>query len=193
MIDLDYVAEDLLEEDLWSFHWDLLNTKPPVNLKKQIECFLRDEGKGLILSGSQGVGKTHLLIGAYKVLGHYLPEGEEGVSIVAGRRGWSWLTAACRETFSSKAEISWENILQKKASAVFFLLDDVSLNSAFEKQIFERIVEACYLTGSKMFITTNLAPEPLRTAISRHTFSRLAATTTVIQLTSEAGDYRNCV
>jgi len=173
-------------------YWDknFANFEEGQNKKaiQKIQEFLREsrwkEGKGLLLVGPVGAGKTHLAA----AIVHELSKQDVFVLFVFVAD----LLDALRETYDAEYE-EQENLFDLVREARVLVLDDLGTEKISEWTI-EKITQILnYRYNNKLstIVTTNLVPQELRRRIGERAFSRLMGMCEVIPIVGEDWRLKN--
>jgi DNA replication protein DnaC len=153
---------------------------PPV--VKGVQRYVRglnanlEAGRGLLIMGSVGTGKTTL---AMLVSRHALEAGRS-VAIYSVPR----LLAEIRTTYDAASERSYVDLLERLTAVDLLHLDDLGAERTSEwvlEQLYS-IINARYEDGRSVVVTTNVPLDELREQIGARTVSRLAEMCEDLQL-----------
>ena len=119
------------------------------------------EGKGLVLIGPTGTGKTHLIAAASSVIGSV-------VRFVRVRR-------LVRECKSRIERGGFDDIVRDLSECPWLVLDDISSNrdTPFARDIVDELIEEREIKGRPILATLNIQPERIDHAIGQRSASRL--------------------
>lgn len=137
------------------------------------------QGRGLVLHGSGGVGKTLL---ATLILKRVLS---------LGYTGQFFLFSAFLDAFAAgwKSEEEREWFMQRAMNTQILVLDDVGKESnhrnAVATDAMDLVMQARINSGLITIITTNLTPEQIESGYGGHILSRLAGNSEFIKLTGD--------
>ncbi len=168
---------------LSNFQWDGIR---PASLQSRLADFYRGAVDGqaphMLLTGSPGVGKSHLGLGMYRA-----------VSAALGTELATWLNvpAFCEDVKRSYqgTHDPWVEYEQARRLVV---LDDLFGRewTAHEKdQIITRLIDTAYTSGAAVMLTMNPPVEELMQRLPAHEISRVLADCTIIPMISSK-DYR---
>jgi DNA replication protein DnaC len=135
-----------------------------------------EAGRGLLIMGSVGTGKTTL---AMLVSRHALEAGRS-VAIYSVPR----LLAEIRTTYDEASERSYGDLLERLTAVDLLHLDDLGAERTSEwvlEQLYS-IINARYEDGRSVVVTTNVPLDALREQIGARTVSRLAEMCEDLQL-----------
>lgn len=141
------------------------------------------DGKGIVMLGPVGTGKTHLAAAVCSVLMR-----EHLRSVVFAT--WSQILRRLRQTYDSKGEASEEQVIKALIGCDLLCIDDLGRERPSEwsrEKIFD-VVDARYCLKKPLMITTNYALQDLSLRIGDAAASRIAERCHVS--TFRAGDYR---
>ena len=166
MESLRYITNDMRHAALYNYTWNN-DTE-----KSIMKAFAEGENdKSVYLYGKPGVGKTHLFVGMYRYLAQQYHEGPDGISIFCGVTSWNMIVPLFREMLLNKTP--WEKEVLYYARSKFLFIDDLSLKPGkFECEVFRYLLEACYNSGTRMFVTSNIRCDALSGLLDVHTMSR---------------------
>jgi len=164
---------------LSNFDWDAVH---PPSLHKHIQSFLSEiqEGKNshLLLTGSPGIGKSHIGIGVYRA----------AISLF-GTQLATWISVP---DFCQAVKISYggggdpfEIISQAKNLVVLDDLFGRELSGHEISQILARLIDTCYQNDAAMFITMNPAVGELGKFLQPHEVSRILANSKIIPVKAD--------
>lgn len=150
-------------------------------LRPYIESFCTGDRNGLILIGKPGVGKTHLMVAAYRYL--------QDLGIMPGSEviffEWQSLLNYLRDGFECK--IRADHAMTRLTACRYLIVDDIKPDAAgtsqFWHQILELIIEHCYANKTHVLFSTNADNKDElveRWQISDYHESRLAALANVV-------------
>jgi DNA replication protein DnaC len=146
--------------DFESFSTDIGSTQQQQSLKHakmQVEGFLRDypaTDQGLLLTGSSGVGKTHLAVAALKELIH---RGHGGLFC-----DYRELLKEIQGSYNAASESTELGILEPIRGAEILVLDDLGASkpSDWMRDIVAIVLNARYNEKRTTIITTNYIDSP---------------------------------
>lgn len=177
MYSLSDIPKALRSKSLWDYRWpageagDLLRSE----LWEYVRG--RQEAPGLFLHGPTGVGKTHLLVGVYKVLASFHHHGPDGVTLRFWRRTLDEYRAMVAE------HEGWQQACASAASASYLLLDDLTVDGDFEAKVARCLVEEAWDRGTRLMVTSNLPPEEAVKRLDFHAADRLKALCRCVEMT----------
>lgn len=159
--------------------WDAVR---PAKLHDAITAFLHgvQDGKSphALLTGSPGIGKTHIGVGVYRV-----------AAAVWGTELVTWLNvpAFCEDVKRSygKELDPWQDI---EAAARLVVLDDLfgrDLSQHEAAQIAYRLIDTAYRNGAAMLVTMNQDHKELSARLASHEISRLLADATIVPMSAD--------
>ncbi len=138
-----------------------------------LEAAVAGEAPHLLLTGTPGIGKTHLGVAAYRHLAHEV-----------GTEKATWLNVP---TFCDRVKAAYsaehDPLLEYQDARRFVVLDDLfgrPLTSHEAEQIVYRLLDTAYQNGTAVLITTNSSTEELEAKLPPHEMSRLLAGATII-------------
>ncbi|WP_368505236.1 ATP-binding protein [Alkalihalophilus sp. As8PL] len=147
--------------------------------KHYSETFTKDKPRNLLLTGTYGIGKSHLAAATLKPL---IDEGYTSIFISVPK-----LLTKLKATYNKNSEFSEDSYLQLLEEADCLVLDDLGAEQGSEKagswsisKLFE-IVEG--RIGKHTIYTTNLGGEALQEKVGARNFSRMMQHTKVITMT----------
>jgi DNA replication protein DnaC len=163
--------------------FNVYDEAPLVAAKRRVDKFIRNykAGKGLLLMGSVGVGKTHLAVGIIKCLC------EQKVRC----KFWDineWLDQL-RDSYNEDPEES-RSLLEHVKCVDFLVLDDLGAQRITDHttdRLFD-VINARYLAKLSTVITTNITKSQISATYGERVWSRLFAMCDVIPI--ETQDHR---
>lgn len=155
----------------------LVQTSGNKTALEAVKEFLPTEGRGLLLMGPVGTGKTHMAVARLKELqrlGHrclFVPAAELLVEL---RRAYDGQTTE-------------SDVLAKYANAEVLLLDDLGAERVTEwtKQVFYVLINRRYNAMRSTIVTTNLSMAQLGEVFDPRVVSRLAGMCRAIAISGE--------
>jgi DNA replication protein DnaC len=146
----------------------------PPSLKVRIETFLAgvQEGKTphLLLSGSTGIGKTHVGIGAYR----------RTVGSISPACIWLNVPQFCDRLQESPGGALWRDY--ERATRLVVLDDLFGREAVAQDQIVARLLDTAYLNNAALLVTMCDGVQELSARMSRHAITRLLADATIIPM-----------
>jgi len=145
------------DASLANLRWDWY----PAHIRRLVQRYaenLREhllEGRGLILSGGVGCGKTHIAVG----LGILTL----GLGYKAYATTFGQLLHDIRATWSDRNPGQEEGLLRRVEEVDLLILDDLGMEqpTAWALDRLAHVVNLRYSTGRSLLVTSNLAPEEL--------------------------------
>lgn len=144
-----------------------------------------EEGKGLLLIGSCGVGKTHLAVSILKQIA------EKGKSVMFG--SMVEIIQNLKSSFDRKNETANESDIIGMLSEIDLLvIDDLGKEniSNYVKMIAYQVINRRYCEMKPTIITTNNVSEELIKKYDEATISRLIESNIVVAISPEVKDFR---
>lgn len=148
--------------------------------RKYVETFDLQNPKNLIMTGSYGVGKSHLSIAIIKAL---INKGHTGIFVSTPK-----LLQAFRDTYQKDSEVSEGQLMKALEKVDCLVLDDIGAENTTDwatDKLFN-IVDS--RQGKNTVFTTNLTMEQLETKIGPRNFSRIMMNANVEKMVGK--DYR---
>lgn len=164
---------------LGTFGWD---TVRPAGTRAAVEQFLQQAEAGqaphLILTGSPGIGKSHLGIAVYRWM-----------SVRVGTLLATWISVPgfcdrCKASFGGAEADPWSEIQEARRLIV---LDDLFGRelTAFERdQVVVRLIDTAYTNGAAVVMTMNPPVEELAVKLLSHEVSRILAGAVIVPMTA---------
>jgi len=165
---------------LYSFQWDKVR---PASLHTAVTSFLHELQDGkvphMLLTGSAGVGKTHIGVGVYRV-----------ASTVFGTQQVTWLNvpAFCeqiKQSYRDGDEGAWADVEEARKLVVLDDLFGRTLTSHEAEQIVYRIIDTAYRNNAAVLATMNQSHEELKDRLPGHEVSRLLANVKVFPMKAD--------
>ncbi|WP_081457653.1 ATP-binding protein [Alkalihalophilus pseudofirmus] len=175
--------ESLLNQDLLESSFDsyVPRTESQKSAYKQVrefcDTYSKDKPRNLLLTGSYGLGKSHLSSAALKVL---IESGYTSIFISVPK-----LLTKLKATYNKHSEFSEDNYLELLEKADCVVLDDVGAehgrdpSSWATSKLFEIIDSRI---GKHTIYTTNLGGKALQDKVGARNFSRMMQKTKVIAI-----------
>lgn len=163
---------------LWNFDWASVT---PKKLQEVVRSFVEavDAGNAphLLMTGTPGIGKSHIGVGIYRAL---------STTLGTQRTTWINVPSFCEQVKRSYGQEvdPWQDIEDARSLVV---LDDLFARelSAHEKdQIITRLLDTAYQNNAAVVCTMNPAYEELAHRLPAHEISRLLANSQIIPMTS---------
>lgn len=150
--------------------------------KEYAENWPPERGRGLILSGPTGSGKSHLVAA---IANHLL---QQEIPVVLQSVPRLLVKYSTTQRFSS--EMTSEQFIDTLVDVDLLILDDLGAQQRGEwaEAVLYTVIDERYRRERPVVVTTNLAPRDLETAIGTRIMDRLAETCRII--TIRATSYR---
>ena len=141
------------------------------------------EGKGLLLIGSAGIGKTHLAVSALKQIAM------QGNTVLFG--SFVDIVQNIKSTFGKESTFSESDIIEKLAGIDVLVIDDLGKEniSNYVKMIAYQVINRRYVDMKPTIITTNDTSTELEKKYDAATVSRLLESCIVVAF-ADVKDYR---
>jgi len=173
------------ESDLVSLDWTRFSAEQVTAIQGYAEHISDhiDAGWGLILSGNNGCGKTHVAVGLAVVA---LGIGAEAYATTLGE-----LLLSVRNSWQPQTDQSEAKLMQRVCTTDLLILDDLGMEKPTDwaRDRLAHIVNSRYASTKATIVTTNLQMEQLEERWSARVMSRLYGTAQAVGL-HDVPDYR---
>jgi DNA replication protein DnaC len=144
---------------------------------------LKEKGKGILLKGDAGCGKTHLSSALARQL-IFMGHNVKFIMVPV-------LLENIRQSYNKKNADGESNLIQELSRVELLVLDDIGSERAPSDWVREQLfilINARYENLKPTVVTTNCTGKELSDRLGSRTISRIIETSQVINI--EAGDYR---
>lgn len=143
-----------------------------------VEATVGGDAPHLLLTGSPGIGKSHIGVSVYRAV---------AAALGTGVATWISVPQFCEQikrSYQAGEADPWEDF---EAARRLVVLDDLfgrELTAHEKDQIVTRLLDTAYQNNAAVLATMNPSAEELRQRLPAHETSRLLAASTIVPMTS---------